>query len=144
MSYLDELVAQLKDIREFPQPPDNPVEEGDTVVGELTDDLKRLFALREMMGVRLEKQGRGLMHLKVDLLGKKTTEAEKAHYEKEKIAAQRTELEGGAVNTLFWTSLRLTFPALIGKDTIKIHTDWKVSWSKREVQEISLAELLGL
>lgn len=129
--YLRELLAQLESVPELPPSPDGPVEEGDHVVGTLSDDLRRLYAVLQLAQRQCQQQVQAALRLRAELLGKqKLTFGEQERVEKLQATLGRQELHYETVKRLFWTSVRMAFPELLDKQSVCIREDWQVCWEE--------------
>ncbi len=101
--------------------PDYGVEEGEEVVGILSDDLKKLYVV--MVGA--EEKTKALhtrLQKEIPELGDKITEEKK----KEIIREHATvHLEEDLIHKAFWTCVRLEFPK-VGSDDVGLRKDWQV------------------
>jgi hypothetical protein len=140
--YVREIVAQLDQVREFPRCPENLPGEGDHIVGTLTEDLKKLYALRDRASRQLESAARKLMHLRADVFGRPPNADQKKKLED--LLPEVTELKFNAemLQKLFWTSVRKEFRGLVDKDVVSLYAGWQVGWSHSPAND--LLEIIGL
>ena len=110
LSVLEEINARLSKLKETDL---TPVEndEGDdkiTVIGEMTDHLKRLHTLRD----KIADEGNTLAKRLKDLA----------------LEAKRIKDLHHIVDRIFWVQLERDFPELKGKLARTIRAPWKVGW----------------
>ncbi len=101
--------------------PDYELEEGEKVVGTLSDDLKKLYVV--MLGAKEKTKA---LH---DRLEKEISElGDNIPKGKKKAIVQEhamVHLEEDLIESAFWTCVRLEFPE-VGSDDVGLRQDWQV------------------
>lgn len=127
--------------------PEQTLEEGDyEEVGDMSDDLKRIFALREEIQRRNQEEATAVLHETIDQVGGgKRLDAAARQAVLESITAKKILIEERAeriklLTNLLWAAVKFEFPELTGK-SVSIGAGWKVG--VREPEVISLRDLLA-
>lgn len=143
MSFLSELQDELERVElQDVKGPKAELEDGQEAVGELSEELQRLWvvkveannALNALKGELLQLQGR---HYGEDKAPPEFAELATRY----NLAVHRSE----ALDNLFWTSVRIEFPILADKGSIGLAEEWQVYWQRpRPNRGSPLAAILGL
>src|SRR3989338_9188882 len=96
------------------------VEEGEVVIGTLTDDLKRLYAVLNMAGTQ-KGEFRARISRIANLLQMNEAQADVAEREWA-VLQNRYEL----AQTCFWNSVRHAFPGIGDARSIALRKDWQL------------------
>lgn len=142
MSFLNELQDELGrvDLMQVEEP-QVELEDDCEVVGELPEELQRLYALKV-------RAANALMALQGELLqcrGRHFGQTEpppefEALVERHNLA----ECREAVIDALFWASVRVEFPVLANKGTIGLAEGWGVYWQKPRQKVSPLAALIKL
>ena len=148
-------------------------EEGVHFVAIASDETKRLFTLRVMLGdecasirkegkdlamksavALAEKLGGGITYRdimrnphrlleKADQNMRKAMEETTAELERIEERLDMVEGLGKIVNGLFWREVKLQHPDLANKPTIAIYSDWSLCWKEMDAMDEMRIELMG-
>ena len=112
LSVIEEITARLAKLQEgqFTPVEEDETAEEITVVGEMTDHLKRLHTLREQIADE----------------GKALGERVKKHL----VEMERAKELLGIVRQIFWLEVNRQFPELDNKPSLGVRAPWNVGWFK--------------
>ncbi len=115
------------------------VSEGETPVGTMSDDLKRLYHLRcRIIGIceALEKPIKAKYDACPGFDNEEQCEAFRADIQEQlnKISPQR--MEAAAINELFWGWVKFEFPEVCSKPNIAVREDYTVVWTESDCEEV--------
>ena len=149
-NFLREIVAAVDTLKadDLPMPDFDIEAEGYTILGVLGDpDLRAMYVVRSRFSDNHQALAVEQMEYMLEIMKKNpplTEVASKKNEFKQRGALLSARSE--ALDELFWTSLKMTFPETVGKSSIAIGKDWKVGWKKAEGRSDGgvLMEILGL
>ena len=119
-SLLDEVEAIQLDGQNGPEA---APEEGDKIVGVMSDDLKRLFLLREEYGKKVDAFNKKVFARLAEVgdFRNIAPEENREHQQKKELLSNKIEL----VDVIFWSAVKHEFPTVIGHN-IAVRQGWQV------------------
>lgn len=139
---LEELAQVDQPVRLFTEEEETSFDHEDFhVVGTVPLELQKVLTIHRKCEEKIQKQRQQNVRdavagdFNVVSIGHSLNEAEKS--------LAPLKLRAMAIKELFWASVRLEFPELIGKNNIRLGPGWQVGWVKSE-EGVSAAEIFGL
>ena len=111
IAFLNQLIADFDNVSVADSPlPDQPVEEGEKVIGTLDAEHKKLFALSGVLHGKLQRLQIDHQHLHIDL--KVNPDDKKKRQQHEDLLKAQALLgdQFDTVRQIFWSSIRSQFP----------------------------------
>jgi|SRR3989344_2971080 len=103
--------------------PDDELEEGDRVVGVLSDDIKRLHFV---MGSSIDRNIEMCKSLQKEFDGLEESEISEERLTQARQECLFAHLECDFLKSAFWTCVKFEFPELVGVRGVAIRKDWQV------------------
>lgn len=125
------IVEVAEEIQSIPleecEEPDGEVEEGDHIVGEMSDGLRRMYAYMSRLGDQLKNEAE---ELKLPERRPTTFADLKDAVRKASDMVNRYRL----ISEMFWECVKKEFPELRSKRCIGVRNDFKVVWSEEKAE----------
>jgi len=136
-TFFEELVAEYNKLDGVLEEPKQELEEDYEVVGELEQSLRRLYVIQCRFLDDCRKLKAAASHLAANLIERKEDETMSAALESTVDQGILAILKAEVARTIFWNSVRIAFPDLVGKEHITVGRGWKVGWKKEEEEEMA-------
>src|SRR3989344_7179174 len=136
--FLNRILDEMAHVEEPGSVPTEEDAANYTVVGTLSRDLQRLYAVKVRRSMELKR------YLRAEVIKHAQNEANDVADRMEVVqspAFQLKKFECDLVGKLFWGAVRIEFPELFDKTSIGILPGWKIGWEK--MQQISLGAMLA-
>lgn len=142
MSFLGDLQEELEHVDlDLVKEPTGELEDDQTAVGELPEELRRLYAVKVNASSALRDAAKEVIQLYAKHYGEDEPPPEYDDLAaRHNLAAHRSS----SLDDLFWTAVRHEFPVLHNKATIGLAEDWQVYWEEPRDKGGIAADLLKM